>query len=386
MFAFWKDGLTYRNGRDTLKLIERRAIWQVHGKRCAYCRDPLSFAEAEIDHVLPESLAKNADEWHRIRSEQGLTDDFDIDGFENLLPSCRPCNSRKSGTPLALGRTAIELGVAGRAKPQVLALVRRFIEHDKVDKLRFALASALDSGKLSERDVSRLISQARNDSGVFRLSSIPWLIRDQAIDWTELARSAAQASGPARFSPTAWPRRRARALRRARRPRRPGRWARAWSGRSCTRRCGRRSPPCRPGSGPSGGTARCGPRRGLSDISLLPATLLFVTEDMTSDEAFAGQRARLDGKSIQDLVENGEATVKEVGSEMLAVQCDHGRTFMFEMMRADVNADGIEDMVIHWGGGPIRGTYRTASVVVLTRRSQDEMFSCISVEGLHSAR
>jgi len=359
----------------------------------------LSFAEAEIDHVLPESLAKNADEWHRIRSEQGLTDDFDIDGFENLLPSCRPCNSRKSGTPLALGRTAIELGVAGRAKPQVLALVRRFIEHDKVDKLRIALASALDSGKLSERDVSRLISQVRNDSGVFRLSSIPWLIQDQAIgevSKTDVERYLSEkVSLPLNMKDGL-------------------RLISEDNTKVLVSSLGEFQDAIQKGFSTCSNFERDvayqrferplaflqvlkaakfaeqsfmdDPRRGLSDISLLPATLLFVTEDMTSDEAFAGQRSRLDGKSIQDLVENGEATVKEVGSEMLAVQYDHGRTFMFEMMRADVNADGIEDMVIHWGGGPIRGTYRTASVVVLTRRSQDEMFSCVSVEGLHSAR
>ncbi len=275
--------------------------------------------------MLPESLAKNADEWHRIRSEQGLTDDFDIDGFENLLPSCRPCNSRKSGTPLALGRTAIELGVAGRAKPHLSEKVS--LPLNMKDGLRL----------ISEDNTKVLVSSLGEFQDAIQkgFSTCSNFERDVAYQRFERPLAFLQVLKAAKFAEQSF---------------------------------------------------MDDPRRGLSDISLLPATLLFVTEDMTSDEAFAGQRSRLDGKSIQDLVENGEATVKEVGSEMLAVQYDHGRTFMFEMMRADVNADGIEDMVIHWGGGPIRGTYRTASVVVLTRRSQDEMFSCVSVEGLHSAR
>ena len=70
------------------------------------------------------------------------------------------------------------------------------------------------------------------------------------------------------------------------------------------------------------------PRVGLADISLLPAILLFVTEDMTSDQNFAGQRMRLKGKSVQDMVSAGEAKVTDVGSDVLAIEYDHGRTFM----------------------------------------------------------
>ncbi|HXO91670.1 MAG TPA: hypothetical protein VN849_12865, partial [Stellaceae bacterium] len=50
---------------------------------------------------------------------------------------------------------------------------------------------------------------------------------------------------------------------------------------------------------------------------------------------------------------------------------------MFEIMRADVNGDGVQDMLIHWGAGPIDGTLRMGDVIVLTRRSQEEMFSII---------
>jgi hypothetical protein len=127
------------------------------------------------------------------------------------------------------------------------------------------------------------------------------------------------------------------------------------------------------------------PRIGLADISLVPAALLFVTEEMTSDPNFAGQRARLEGKSIQNLVSTGEASVTSVGSDLLAVEYDYGRTFMLEMMRADMNGDGIQDMLIHRGVGVIGGTYRSGSVMILTRLAQDEMFSTITADRLHAA-
>ena len=64
----------------------------------------------------------------------------------------------------------------------------------------------------------------------------------------------------------------------------------------------------------------------------------------------------------------------DVASDVLGVESDDCRTFMFEIMRADVNGDGVQDMVIHWGAKPIDGPLRMGSVTALTRRSHDEMF------------
>jgi hypothetical protein len=38
--------------QQKFNFFERRAIWEAHGKRCAYFGDPLSFALLEIDHIL----------------------------------------------------------------------------------------------------------------------------------------------------------------------------------------------------------------------------------------------------------------------------------------------------------------------------------------------
>jgi hypothetical protein len=123
------------------------------------------------------------------------------------------------------------------------------------------------------------------------------------------------------------------------------------------------------------------PRRGLADVSLLPASLLFLVEDMTSDENFVGVRAGLAGKSIHDLVMAREAVIVDVSSESLMIEYRGCRTFMFELMRADFDGDGIEDLLIHWGGGPITGTYSSGTVVTLSRRSDDALFSVVPVAG-----
>jgi hypothetical protein len=78
------------------------------------------------------------------RRTESLPAGFSLLGYENLQPSCRRCNSRKRADPFLPGRIAIELGVAGRAKRQINDLIDDFKKADQRDKLRFAIAGALD--------------------------------------------------------------------------------------------------------------------------------------------------------------------------------------------------------------------------------------------------
>jgi hypothetical protein len=49
----------------------RTAIWYAHAKKCAYCGEPISFPDLEIDHVLPETLKDDRSELERLRSQLG---------------------------------------------------------------------------------------------------------------------------------------------------------------------------------------------------------------------------------------------------------------------------------------------------------------------------
>jgi 5-methylcytosine-specific restriction endonuclease McrA len=175
--------LTYKDemAEQKFDFFERRAFWEAHGRRCAYCREPLSFEQLEIDHIMAESLLKDAERWERVRAEHGLPADFDLRGYENLQPSCASCNARKRAQPLAPGRAAIELGVARRVKGHVVALVERFKRADKADKLRFAIAGAIGSGELSEHDIALAIATARKTTGAFRLSATFQLFGDEPV-------------------------------------------------------------------------------------------------------------------------------------------------------------------------------------------------------------
>jgi len=381
-----------------LNYFERRAIWEAHGKRCAYCGEPLSFSQLEIDHILPEALLGAPERWRLIREEQSLPAGFSLLGYENLQPSCRRCNSRKRADPFLPGRIAIELGVAGRAKRQINDLIDDFKKADQRDKLRFAIAGALGSGELSERDIHAIFSSARANEGIFRLSAPLHLFGDEPMGEISKGSYEQYLDQILSLSPEMHEglrlvsdddrEVRARTVREYQQATGSGFYPLSNVEMQVATRMFER-PLSILSILQTGSLAERSfmddPRVGLADISLLPATLLFCTEDMTSDPNVGQKRASLEQKSIRDLISAGEAKITDVASDVLGVESDDCRTFMFEIMRADVNGDGVQDMVIHWGAKPIDGTLRMGSVTALTRRSHDEMFSEIVVGGEQTA-
>ena len=50
-----------------------------------------------VDHVLPEHLLDDPERLKEVIDSFGLPEDFDLNSYENWLPSCGPCNLRKRG-------------------------------------------------------------------------------------------------------------------------------------------------------------------------------------------------------------------------------------------------------------------------------------------------
>lgn len=60
---------------------KKKQIWDASGHRCSYCRAPLTFKAATIDHITPKSAFKQAGE---------------ADKEENLCIACKTCNTAKA--------------------------------------------------------------------------------------------------------------------------------------------------------------------------------------------------------------------------------------------------------------------------------------------------
>jgi HNH endonuclease len=75
--------------KDEVRLV----LFLLGGEKCAWCGVPIRFADMEIDHIIPKSLA--GDELRDALNLHGLPEEFELDSVRNLVPSCRKCNGDK---------------------------------------------------------------------------------------------------------------------------------------------------------------------------------------------------------------------------------------------------------------------------------------------------
>ena len=67
----------------------RISIWEKYGGHCAYCGIPLGINNMQVDHLVPVYAGGSND-------------------FDNLMPSCRSCNSYKRAHDLETFREYLE--------------------------------------------------------------------------------------------------------------------------------------------------------------------------------------------------------------------------------------------------------------------------------------
>ncbi|WP_176809092.1 HNH endonuclease domain-containing protein [Dyella sp. 333MFSha] len=373
--------------RYPLSPLGRQALWEAYNRLCYYCRRSIGFRELEVDHLVPERLGASAEVWASTRAELGLPDTFDIQGLINLVPACRQCNGDKSGRPFFPGRVAIDLGRISGRRVEVeerIALLRR---SDQRERARAAVLVAIAEGAMDWPHLRELERAHANDQGIFEalLDGFPFTDRAVAVAKSDLDQ---RLDRPVEAEPLDG----------------KGLPLMRMSGETCVVHTLREYRQANADEYFAGTTftmamealyfrrpltllelvavARypdvshmASPRLGLSDLNRLPAILLFVTEEMTSDDVFAGQRAALEGLTIQDLLDRGEAQIMAVSSMHLRLNFAGGITFLMELMRADTNDDGIEELVVYRVGGPEQGTYRSTSIIALAIREAGDDFA-----------
>ena len=95
-------------------------------------------------------------------------------------------------------------------------------------------------------------------------------------------------------------------------------------------------------------------------------------------EAKSPQEAKKDSETTyQQKIETGELVVIEKAKHVLRIQEDDMVQSLREMVRADFNNDGIEDILLfeyHW---VTKGTLRFGGIIVLTRKSMNGKFEVV---------
>lgn len=149
---------------------EREALWLAHRKKCAYTRHLLDVSSFHIDHVVPESLADKPEEFQHFKEELGLPEDFDVRGYENLLP-CRPgANMQKNAIVFEKASIHYFLGIAASKKADVEEHLDRIESRSRRGRAVVLLQQCLERGDLSADEVSDiLVSHSENPDEIFTL-------------------------------------------------------------------------------------------------------------------------------------------------------------------------------------------------------------------------
>ena len=85
--------------------------------------------------------------------------------------------------------------------------------------------------------------------------------------------------------------------------------------------------------------------------------------------------------SFQELTDSGVAvTEKSSMMEFHTVVGDHTWIYFREMGRGDLNADGIEDILVFQGFGSEGGTFQAYGLFGLTRKGPDAKFEVVAYD------
>jgi len=373
--------------RQKLNAIEREALWIAHEKKCAYTRELIDISSFHVDHILPESLSEKPEEFARLRDVLGLRDKFDLFGFENMLP-CKPgVNLQKGSLQFNPASAHFFLNIASSKKPDVLKNIEQIKSRMEKGRAFLLLQQFLDQKKLTIGDVASLLEQHSETPGeVFRL-----IERMKFIDEAEIAAISKSNIEKLRDRP----------IRLGRNDHIDGlRFQNDLGEEILVRTCTEYERAISNGFYPDCNVTlklsvyfehQCGllralesaimpvksfiaePRVGVTDLHLLPYSL-FPHNIGDSDPKISAST----GISYQDKINDGDLIVSRVKNNALIVEESEGMgQQLIEVVRADFNGDGLEDILLFEYCYATHGTLGYGGIVMITRRAADAPFEVL---------
>lgn len=363
----------------------RIGLWEAHGRRCIYCGDPLAYRELEIDHVIPKHLGSNPQALGELLLSLELPFDFDLNDRRNLLPAHNHCNARKSGSVFLPQNIRFFLELTYRLAERVTSEERRYLRRSRGDRILAGLQLALESGDLTREQVAKLVSPAKSQDAFEVLQSIEFSSRivagfleraDVASLLDELLLPRRHGLDELNMSHDSGDKRAVRTCREWAEARAAGYYAlttygikeeaffkRAYSLIQAFSR-----------ASAAESTFVDVSQAGLDSLDLLPASLL---PALSRDDVRALAALDAKGVSIGELVRSEEVHVDDSSRNHLSLRYAHMGKAFWASLRADLNSDGIEDVLVstyEWAPG---GTFGAGHVTVLTRRTADGKFETV---------
>jgi hypothetical protein len=375
--------------RKQIPTSRRAAIWRAHNRRCIYCTELITFSDLDVDHIVPDHLFDKESDLEPIVQSYNLPGNFEANGLTNLVPSHRHCNLQKLGQVLPKSRTLHFLSIAeakAAKAEQIEAEIKRQIERDNITGL---LQVALDKGLLSVGQMNILLSAYSKDHDIFEvLASLPFgdvklkgyfsssdvdllyekpiLPRPHGLEQLEMTREVA---GETEKISVASCREWAEAVR-------DGYFAlttydikeeslfrKVYAVVACLAQAKVPKP-----------SYISNPRLGASNLELLPLRVLPI---LSRDDEEEITTMETQGISMTDLEQSGRVQVVECSALSLHLHFDGMGLVLSEIMCADIDGDGVEDILVGSYEYALGGTYGVGPALLLTRRGPDTPFTFV---------
>ena len=359
------------------------ALWEAYDFKCFYHGEPLRWDELSVDHIIPEYLAAQPEALAQVLQQVGLRPGWSLTATANLVPACRACNERKRATLPHRNQLILWLQEAAEKAPEVEVLRRRFKEQRRMDRAKAQLEFALATGLLSEADLGRMMAAAAAGEDLVSLTAGIELFDGVSMDQLRPSNVEELLDMPVqlgtdmpeglRLSHKDGSTLQVRTVREYRQAVESDYFAMTGfeikmdaffvttSGVLTALAA------CRPSSR----SYIRAPRVGLCDIDLLPSSLL-----IRFGEEFEEDTALLEAHpTIGALVDADAARVAWVASSAVSVEFAGMRTSLREILRADLDGDGCEDVLVSRYLSAIGGSLGLGlEPVALARRSFEAPF------------
>jgi hypothetical protein len=356
----------------------RLAIWMAHTKRCAYCGDPIQLRDLEIDHILPESLENDPEKLERLITEYGLSTQFGINSALNFLPSHCLCNSRKTNRIFNQSNTRYFLEIAKGKLDVVERLISALELQVTKERILGAVKAGIESGKLEMDDITHVAYDVKG----FPLSTRidfqdgPWDGQDRTDGIEELLDRPILFGGTRSIDGVEFVNGSGGSM--AVRTCREYRAAKAARYYAPTTFAMKMEGFVSAASAILDAVSRAqlpaisylkSPHVGVADLHLLPKDVLskFGPDQTAMIED-------LGNVSLRELTRLGKISIIDVSSTRLDVVFNGFGTILKELLRADLDGDGLEEILVQHYTYAVGGTLGFSFIFMLRRNNQDAPF------------